>query len=380
MTGGFASLSFDIAGQEGLEVPALERLGDWVRANIPGVTVANPLDATGFGASIWEEVVRRYTTAPETDAILYIHPLAEEDENGAAVLVDELARAAASSTKPYVLVNCSGTPDAWVDAHRGAVALGRGLRPTLRGLQTMGAFVRHRATRPAGPAEVPAALARPTGRLVDVPEGRMLPFAGSMELLRDAGIPTAPYYLVPEGAADADVPFPGPYVVKLADVGHRTEHGAVRLGVDPADLPVAVKQLRGIADAHGLPPLTVVQPMVPVVGEVFVGVQGDSELGPLVVFGLGGILVEALGKVGGRMAPLDRADALDLIDEFAGLKVMHGFRGQPAWDLPALADILVAAGRLAVAGHGWLASLDVNPLIYGPDGFQAVDALCLVRT
>jgi acetate---CoA ligase (ADP-forming) len=56
---------------------------------------------------------------------------------------------------------------------------------------------------------------------------------------------------------------------------------------------------------------------------------------------------------------------------------MHGFRGRPAWDLDALAGILVAAGRLAVCGHEWIASLDVNPLLYGPDGFQAVDALLL---
>jgi acyl-CoA synthetase (NDP forming) len=377
MTGGFASLSFDIASQERLAIPALDRLGDWVRANIPGVTVPNPLDATGFGSSIWDDVVERYSTAPETDAVLYIHPLAEEDERGATVLVDKLARAAERSTKPYVLVNCSGTPDEWADAHRGPAALGRGLRPTLRGLQTMGAFVRHRTSAPAAADEVPA-LARPTGRLIDIPEGRMLPFADSMELLRGAGIPVAPYYLVPEDAASAELPFPGPYVVKLADVGHRTEHGAVRLGVEVADLPGAVKELREIADGHRLSPLTVVQPMVPMVGEVFIGIQGASELGPLVVFGLGGILVEALGKVGGRMAPLDRAEALGLIEEFADLKVMHGFRGRPAWDLASLADILVAAGRLAAAGEGWIASLDINPLIYGPDGFRAVDALCLV--
>jgi acetate---CoA ligase (ADP-forming) len=377
MTGGFASLSYDIASQEGVEVPTLDQLGDWVRANIPGVTVPNPLDATGFGGSIWGEVVERYATAPETDALLYIHPLADEDERGAAALVDTFAGAAKRSSKPYVLVNCSGTPAEWTDAHRGPVALGRGLRPTLRGLQTMGAFVRHRANAPAAPEEVPA-LARPTGRLIDIPEGRMLPFAESMELLRAAGIPVAPYQLVPEDTAGAQMRFPGPYVVKLADVGHRTEHGAVRLGVEPADLPAAVKELREIADTHRLSPLTVVQPMVPSVGEAFIGIQGSSELGPLVVFGLGGILVEALGKVAGRMAPLTRTEALGLIDEFAAVKVMHGLRGQPAWDLSALADILIAAGRLAAGGAGWIASLDINPLIYGAGGFQAVDALCLV--
>jgi acetate---CoA ligase (ADP-forming) len=71
--------------------------------------------------------------------------------------------------------------------------------------------------------------------------------------------------------------------------------------------------------------------------------------------------------------------ARDLIEEFADLEVMHGFRGQPGWDLDALAGILVAAGHLAARGREWIATLDVNPLVYGPAGFLAVDALLLLR-
>jgi acyl-CoA synthetase (NDP forming) len=378
MTGGFASLSFDIATQEGLDVPPMEGLGEWVRSTIPGVTVPNPLDTTGFGGTIWDQVVEKYVSSPESDALLYVHPLAEEDETGAKALVAELAAAAERSDKPFVMSNCSGTPAEWTDQSRGPVALGRGLRPTIRGLRSMGAFVRHRGRALPDPTDI-ARLARPAVDLVELPEGRMLPFRESMELLTSSGIPVAPYYFVPEDPTAASPPFPGPYVVKLADVGHRTEHGAVKLGVDGPDLPAAVKELRGIADGHGLEPLTVVQPMVAAQGEVFVGIQGASELGPLVVFGLGGILVEALGRVGGRMAPLSTAQARELVDEFADVKVMHGFRGRPAWDLDALAAILVAAGRLAVAGSDWIASLDLNPIVYGPRGFHAVDALCLIR-
>ncbi|MEU4244550.1 acetate--CoA ligase family protein [Actinoplanes sp. NPDC026619] len=378
MTGGFASLAYDIAGQEGLEVPPMEGLGEWVRSTIPGVTVANPLDTTGFGGTIWDQVVDRYATSPESDALLYVHPLADEDETGGKELVAELAGAAERSDKPFVMSNCSGTPAEWTDQGRGAVALGRGVRPTVRGLQSMGAFVRHRE-RSSSAAPEATAVPRPTAELIEIPEGRMLPFRESMELLTSAGIPVAPYYFVPDDPADAGPPFPGPYVVKLADVGHRTEHGAVRLRVTNADLPTAVKELREIAAADGLSPLTVAQPMVESRGEAFIGLQGASELGPLVVFGLGGVLVEALGRVGGRMAPVTPEQARELIDEFADLKVMHGFRGQPAWDLDSLAGILTAAGRLAAGGHDWIASLDINPIIYGPDGFAAVDALCLVR-
>jgi hypothetical protein len=119
--------------------------------------------------------------------------------------------------------------------------------------------------------------------------------------------------------------------------------------------------------------------MVTATGEALLGVQGESELGPLVVFGLGGIFAEALRRVGGRMAPFDTAQAHEMIEEFRDLGVLHGFRGRPAWNLEALAGILVAAGRLAAGGREWIASLDVNPLIFGPAGFQAVDALLLVK-
>jgi len=79
------------------------------------------------------------------------------------------------------------------------------------------------------------------------------------------------------------------------------------------------------------------------------------------------------------MAPFGPDQAHALIEEFRDVKVMHGFRGRPAWDLGALAGILVSAGKLAAGGRDWIASLDVNPLLYGPDGFQAVDALLLLR-
>src|SRR5216683_761419 len=225
-------------------------------------------------------------------------------------------------------------------------------------------------------------LPRPVVAPVPQPEGDMLPFDATMRLLASRGIPVAPYAIV---TADADpgvveIPFAGPYVVKLADVAHRTEHGAVRLSVEPAALPAAVTELRHIAVADGLSPVVAVQPMVTATGEALLGIQGESELGPLVAFGLGGIFVEALGTVAGRMAPFTAGQARELIDEFRDVKVIHGFRGRAPWDLDALAAILASASRLAAGGREWIASLDVNPLLYGPDGFQAVDALLLLRT
>jgi hypothetical protein len=79
------------------------------------------------------------------------------------------------------------------------------------------------------------------------------------------------------------------------------------------------------------------------------------------------------------MAPFSIEGARSLLEEFADLEIVHGFRGLPGWDLDQLANILVAAGRLAAGGADWIDSIDINPLINGPNGFAAVDVLCLVK-
>jgi hypothetical protein len=73
------------------------------------------------------------------------------------------------------------------------------------------------------------------------------------------------------------------------------------------------------------------------------------------------------------------ADAAELIAEFDDLGVLNGLRGKRSWDRDALAAILVSAGTLAASGRDWIDTFDINPLVYGPDGFAAVDGLCLLR-
>jgi acyl-CoA synthetase (NDP forming) len=380
ITGGYASLSMDLAIAEGINIPPLDGYREWVTANLPGVTVPNPLDATGFGAQIWPEIIEKYATDPDLDAILVVHPVADED-SASAPMIDAFALAAAKVDKPCVIANCSGVPGEWITDHLGgSLVRGRGLRGTLRGLATLGRFVAYR-DRPCEVVAAEPAIGRPTPTPIPQPEGLMLPFGASMDLLAEHGIPVAPYHLV---AAETDASsvrpgFSGPYVVKLADVAHRTEHDGVRLRVDQAGLAAAISDLRAIAAADGLSPAVAVQPMLEIIGETLLGIQGQSELGPLVVFGLGGIFVEALNRVSGRMAPFGLDEARSLIDEFADMKLMHGFRGRPAWDLDGLAAIVRAAGRLAAGGKDWIASLDINPLVYGPAGYQAVDALLLIE-
>lgn len=207
----------------------------------------------------------------------------------------------------------------------------------------------------------------------------MLPFAATMELLEAAGIAVAPWHLIQADEKVTTPPFEGPYVVKLADVAHRTEHNAVRVKVAAEGLEAAVAELRGIAADSALPAVIAVQAMIAGHGEVFLGIQGETELGPVVAFGLGGIFVEIMKRIGGRMAPMSVRDAADLIEEFGDTGVLDGFRGGQAWNKEALARTLIAASQLAAGGRDWIGSIDVNPMIMTADGPVAVDGLCLLR-
>jgi hypothetical protein len=138
-------------------------------------------------------------------------------------------------------------------------------------------------------------------------------------------------------------------------------------------------ELRRLAARDGLPDLVAVQKMITAEGEAFIGVRGQSELGPIVAFGLGGVFVEVLGRVSGRLAPFTVADAAEMIAEFDDLGVLDGVRGRGAWDRDALAAILVQVSRLAASGHEWIDTFDINPLVFDGERFVAVDGLCLLR-
>jgi len=380
-TGGFASLAVDLAKEEGVDVPDVPRLNEWVGEVVPGAEFANPLDATGFVVSqpeIWNRVLDLYATAPEFDAYVYLSQFAGWDLRSRR-FGDAFAELASRTSKPCFVSSLAGTAGAWVDEYRSqqGVGVGNGTRSTLLGLATMARHVRTRADAAVQPASTVPVVARPASGWVDSDDGSMLTFADTMDLLQDFGIACAPFHIV--GGDDDDElrpQFAGPFVVKLADVAHRTDIGAVLVAVPPSELRAAVEKMRAIAAEHSLPSTVVIQPMLESTGEVFLGLTGRSELGPLVAFGIGGVFVEVVRRIGGRMAPLSAADAGELLAEFDDLKVMSGVRGQPAWDRVALQSLLEAAGRLAAAGRDWIDTMDINPLLITANGPVAVDAAC----
>jgi hypothetical protein len=113
--------------------------------------------------------------------------------------------------------------------------------------------------------------------------------------------------------------------------------------------------------------------------ETILGAQWDPVFGPVVMFGLGGIFVEAIGDVTFRLAPFDEAEAMRMIHELRALPVLRGLRGKPPGDLTALARSLAALSRFAAAQGPGLTSLDINPFLVRPEGqgALALDAMLI---
>lgn len=381
-TGGFAQMAADLAEVEHVDMPELTQLEPFVKENIPGGDAANPLDTTVFGLmqpGLWEAILRTYSAEDDVDALVYPSQFADWDEYAGPPSVRVLADVAATSDKLFVVAPVAGRPGAWLEAFESDnLVVTNGPRGFMRGLHTMGAVARTRRDARVAAASAVAPSAAPAGTRLSVVEGTMLGFDATMRMLTQAGIAVAPY-LVVESAAEADPWFDGPYVVKLADVAHRTEHDAVRVRVPREGIGDAIADLQRIAAADGLPPTIAIQAMVDGHGEAFIGITGRSELGPVVVFGLGGVFVEVFKRVGGRMAPFTEQDARELLAEFDDLGVLDGHRGKAAWDQDAIVATLMSASALAASGREWIDSIDINPLIITPDGPVAVDGLALLH-
>jgi acyl-CoA synthetase (NDP forming) len=108
---------------------------------------------------------------------------------------------------------------------------------------------------------------------------------------------------------------------------------------------------------------------------VIVGMSRDPTFGPVIMFGLGGIFVEALRDVSFRIAPVTRGDAEEMIDEIRGHRVLEGMRGKPPADREALIDVILRVSQLVTDHRDDIAELDINPLVVFSEGAKAVDAL-----
>lgn len=203
--------------------------------------------------------------------------------------------------------------------------------------------------------------------------------AASKDLLVPYGVPFPPERLVDSvsGAVAAGGELGYPVVAKLCgdSIAHKTERGLVRLGIpDDSALETAAGELLDAATPTDGEVSLLVAPMLHGTRELIAGVSTDPQFGPTVLVGVGGVLAEAIDDVSVRLAPLRRVDAEEMIEDLHSQAILGPFRGEPAVDRSALADVLVALSQ-AVGAQPTIASVDLNPLIVVDGAPVAVDAL-----
>ncbi len=210
--------------------------------------------------------------------------------------------------------------------------------------------------------------------------GRTLSESESKALLGAAGVPFAPEHHVTtaDDAVAAADQIGYPVVLKLngPHIAHKTERGLVRLRLgDRAAVRSAADALLAAAtEADGQVTL-LVAPMISGSRELITGVVRDAQFGPNVMLGVGGVMAEALDDVVFRPAPLGPDDPAAMIDQLRAQKALGAFRGDAAVDRAALRSLMTALSDVAVLRPD-VASIDLNPVIIGPDGsVVAVDAL-----
>jgi acyl-CoA synthetase (NDP forming) len=203
----------------------------------------------------------------------------------------------------------------------------------------------------------------------------------SKELLKQAGISVTDTRLATsqEEAVSISKQLGFPVVLKVAspDVVHKSDAGGVKVGLRTSkqvskaydDIVGAIGQKEPQARIQGVSVQKMARPGV----EVIIGMSKDAQFGPVLMFGLGGILVEILKDVSFRIVPLTRRDAGEMIREIKGYPLLEGYRAQEPVDVANLEDLLVKVSSF-VEQNPEIKELDLNPIFAYSDGAIAVDA------
>ncbi len=203
----------------------------------------------------------------------------------------------------------------------------------------------------------------------------------SKDILEEAGIPTARARLATTAdeavTAAKDVGLPVALKIVSPDITHKSDIGGVKLNLNTPDevkaafdaIVAAARKAQPDAKVDGVSVQKMARPGI----EVIMGMSQDAQFGPVLMFGLGGILVEVLKDVSFRLVPITPRDAHQMVQEIKGRPLLEGYRGQEPADIEALEKLLLRLSDF-IEKHPEIAELDLNPIFAYKDGVIAVDA------
>ena len=200
-------------------------------------------------------------------------------------------------------------------------------------------------------------------------------------LLKTYGIPVTKEILATDmdGLMEAAGKIGYPLVLKgsSSEIAHKTEKGLIKVDIrNKEEAREAFTEIMGAMDVDD--GAVLVQEMVKGQRELVVGLTRDPQFGPCVMFGLGGIFTEILKDISFRVAPLEKRDALEMMQDIKGHKILEAVRGMEAADLDRLAEILIAVGNIGLE-HEAIKEIDMNPVILSGSRPIVVDALVVLE-
>lgn len=385
-SGGAGALMADRAEEIGLDVTVLSaETTEALRKVVPAFgSTSNPVDITAQGLvnpALMRDSLKILLSDPKVDiAVLWL----SFTDKYAEVTAQSFIEAKAQTSKPFI-VCWMGMPDIAAKLMREAGV--PFLRSAEAAVDAAGALVRYAEARRnwLGDATARAALQLPKPAL-PAAAGAVSSMEGQA-LLQSFGVPTAAAKLASTAdeavAAAKALGYPVVLKIESPDILHKTEAKgvALNLGDDAAvrsafaALIANAKQYKADARITGV----LVQAMAKGDVELVIGLKRDPAFGPVVMAGLGGVLIEVFKDVVFRAAPVTEAEALRMLDELKSKVILDGVRGKSPVNKKALAQMISAVSRFGAAAGPRLAELDLNPVLAGPQGVTAVDWLMLLE-
>ena len=379
-SGGHAVIAADLCQRHGFCLPPFPEtlLAELRRRVRAGVTrMGNPLDLGDlWDMEAYEQILHQVAELQNVDALVYLFvAISDADTEAQVALVELVARVARQVNKPIAFAFVG-----WRDTTREVAGLAQERLPrpypvfaeAEEAVEALGVLARLEGLA----EETIADAGMETGALIGTP----LPMAQCLELLARYRIPVAATRVVEDADAAAraaeELGFPVALKLLSQDVIHKTDVGAVALDLGSAD-QVRASCARVLSSARAAAGELAhagfaVQAMARPGLEVVAGFRRDPVFGPVVLVGLGGVLVEVLADTAMRVAPASPAQAAQMLDELAGRPLLDGVRGQPPVDREALAQLVSRLSELALAEHD-VAELELNPVLVHEQGCVAVD-------
>lgn len=399
--GGFGTLAADIAAKYCLEIPELSRTTkERLHQAVPRDAIHSDLNPVDFADEAdwwaWERLPEVLLQDGEIDGLVIVggfggyedaFPASAEAWPQTARTISQLPE---KYGKPIILQSFfqDYKPQSLDILSKGGIPVYGRMDVALRCMASLverSAYLRGlQQDQAEQPPKHPASASREASAIIEsaTNSGRHnLLETEARAILTAYGLPVGAYALATSAAEAAD--FAGrtgyPVALKIVspDIIHKTEAGGVELDIKGEDeLELAFARIIANAQAYdGRAEIlgAIVAPMEGQGTEIAIGMTKDPVFGPTIMFGLGGVLVEALGDVSFRVAPLSSRDACEMIHEIRGYRVLTGVRGQMPASIDAIAAVIGLISEI-VMSHPQIEEMDLNPIIVRGDSLAIVDA------